>query len=171
MSAVGVWVGHSPENKIIHNHIHDLHYTGVSVGWQWNFEPSKAVGNLIEHNHIHDLGHGLLSDMGGIYTLGVSPGTRLRYNVVHDVNARAYGGWGIYPDEGSSEIVIEKNLVFRCRDGALFAHHNRNVTAENNIFAFNRSATNRAWRHWRVRADLPAQPHLLHAREGRGGLW
>ena len=140
MSAVGVWVGHSPENKIVHNHIHDLHYTGVSVGWQWDFEPSKAIGNLIEHNHIHDLGHGLLSDMGGIYTLGVSPGTRLRYNVVHDVNARAYGGLGIYPDEGSSEIVIEKNLVFRCRDGALFAHHNRNVTAENNIFAFNRSA-------------------------------
>jgi hypothetical protein len=60
--------------------------------------------------------------------------------MVHDVNARAYGGWGIYPDEGSSEIVIEKNLVFRCRDGALFAHHTRNVTADNNIFAFNRSA-------------------------------
>jgi hypothetical protein len=37
-------------------------------------------------------------------------------------------------------MLIEKNLVYRCQDGALFAHHNRNITAENNIFAFNRTA-------------------------------
>ena len=109
--------------------------------------------------------------MGGIYTLGVSPGTRLRYNVIHDVNARAYGGWGIYPDEGSSEIVIENNLVYRCQDGALFCapqpqHHRREQHLR-----LQPQRPNRAWRHWRVRADLPAQPHLLHAREGRGGLW
>ena len=136
MSAVGIWIGHSAGNKIIHNHIHDLHYSGISVGWQWNFEPSKAVNNIIEYNHIHDLGHGLLSDMGGIYTLGVSPGTRLRYNLIHDVKARAYGGWGIYPDEGSSEILIENNLVYQCSSSPFFAHINRHITVRNNIFAF-----------------------------------
>lgn len=135
MSAIGIWIGHSAGNKIIHNHIQDLNYSGISVGWQWNFKPSKAVNNIIEYNHIHDLGHGLLSDMGGIYTLGVSPGTRLRYNLIHDVKARAYGGWGIYPDEGSSEILIEKNLVYRCSSSPFFAHINRNITVQNNIFA------------------------------------
>ena len=136
MSAVGIWIGHSAGNNIIHNHIQDLNYSGISVGWQWNFKPSKAVNNIIEHNHIHDLGHGLLSDMGGIYTLGVSPGTRLRYNLIHDVKARAYGGWGIYPDEGSSEILIEKNVVYRCSSSPFFAHINRKITVRNNIFAF-----------------------------------
>jgi len=136
MSAVGIWIGHSAGNNIVHNHIQDLHYSGISVGWQWDFKPSKAVNNIVEHNHIHDLGHGLLSDMGGIYTLGVSPGTRLRYNVIHDVKARAYGGWGIYPDEGSSEIVIENNLVYRCSSSPFFAHINRKITVQNNIFAF-----------------------------------
>ena len=81
----------------------------------------------------------MLSDVGGIYTCS-SPGTRIRYNLVHDVSRRNYGGWGIYPDEGSHDLLIQKNLVFRCQDGALFAHHNRNITAENNIFAFNRTA-------------------------------
>jgi hypothetical protein len=37
-------------------------------------------------------------------------------------------------------MLIQKNLIYRCQDGALFAHHNRNITAENNIFAFNRTA-------------------------------
>ena len=135
MSAVGIWVGHSPANQIVHNHIHDLDYSGISVGWQWDFKPSAAVTNLVAYNHIHDLGHGLLSDMGGIYTLGFSPGTRLVCNVIHDIKARAYGGWGIYPDEGSSGIAIESNLVYRCSSAPFFAHINRNITVQNNIFA------------------------------------
>ncbi len=135
MSAVGVWVGHSSGNHIVHNHVRDLHYSGISVGWQWNFKPSKATNNLVAFNHIHELGHGLLSDMGGIYTLGVSPGTRLVGNMIHDIKARAYGGWGIYPDEGSSDIVIESNLVYRCSSAPFFAHINRKITVQNNIFA------------------------------------
>ena len=119
----------------MHNHIQDLHYSGISVGWQWNFKPSKAVSNVVAYNHIHDLGHGLLSDMGGIYSLGASPGTRFVGNVIHDVKARAYGGWGIYPDEGSSEIVIESNLVYQCSSAPFFAHINRKITVRNNIFA------------------------------------
>ncbi len=103
------------------------------------FGPNHAQGNIVEYNHIHDIGQGMLSDLAGIYTCS-TPGTRIRYNLVHDVARRDYGGWGIYPDEGSHDLLIEKNLVFRCQDGALFAHHNRNITAENNIFAFNRAA-------------------------------
>ena len=81
----------------------------------------------------------MLSDLAGIYTCS-TPDSRIAHNVVHDVSRRDYGGWGIYPDEGSHDLLIQKNLVYRCQDGALFAHHNRNITAENNIFAFNRAA-------------------------------
>ncbi len=78
-------------------------------------------GNRIVHNHIHDLGQGVLSDLGGIYTNSISPGTRIRYNVVHDVRHRDYGGWGIYNDQGSADILVEKNLVYRCSSGPFFA--------------------------------------------------
>ena len=137
--AVGVFVGDNADNKIIHNHIHDLFYSGISVGSVQDFGPSQATGNVIEYNHVHDIGQGMLSDLAGIYTCS-TPGTRVAYNVVHDVSRRDYGGWGIYPDEGSHDLRIEKNLVYGCQDGALFAHHNRNITAENNIFALNRIA-------------------------------
>jgi hypothetical protein len=137
--AVGVFVGDNANNKVIRNHIYDLFYSGISVGSLQDFGPSQATGNIIEYNHVHDIGQGMLGDMGGIYTCS-TPDTRIRYNLVHDVSRRDYGGWGIYPDEGSHDILIQKNLVYRCQDGALFAHHNRNITAENNIFAFNRAA-------------------------------
>jgi hypothetical protein len=134
--AVGVFVGDNADNTIIHNHIHDLFYSGISVGSVQDFGPSQATGNIIEYNHVHDVGQGVLSDLAGIYTCS-SPGGRIAYNIVHDVARREYGGWGIYPDEGSHDLLIQKNLVYNCQDGAVFAHHNRDITAENNIFAFN----------------------------------
>jgi len=137
--AVGVFVGDNANNKIIHNHIYDLFYSGISVGSVQDFGPSQAMGNSIEYNHVHDVGQGMLSDLAGIYTCS-TPGSRIAYNIVHDVVRREYGGWGIYTDEGSHDLLIQKNLVYRCQDGALFAHHNHNITAENNIFAFNHAA-------------------------------
>jgi hypothetical protein len=137
--AVGVFVGDNANVTVIHNHIHDVFYSGISVGSVQDFGPCQATGNVIEYNHVHDIGKGMLSDLAGIYTCS-SPRTRIRYNMIHDVSRRDYGGWGIYPDEGSHDLLIQNNLVFRCQDGALFAHHNRYITAENNIFAFNRIA-------------------------------
>ena len=115
--AVGVFVGDNGDNKIIHNHIHDLCYTGISVGSVQDFGPSEAKGNIIEYSHVHDIGQGMLSDLSGIYSPS-TPGTHVRYDMVHDISRRDYGGWGIYPDEGSHDLLIQKNLVFRCQDGA-----------------------------------------------------
>ncbi len=134
--AVGIFVGDNAECSIVHNHIQDTFYSAISVGSVQDFGSCEATGNVVEYNHIHDIGQGMLSDLAGIYTCSTR-NSRIAFNVIHDVARRDYGGYGIYPDEGAHDLLIQKNLVYRCQDGALFAHHNRDITAENNIFALN----------------------------------
>ena len=137
-SAVGVLLMHTAGNRVEHNHIHHGWYTGISIGWVWGYQRSVSRDNVIEKNHIHHIGQGLLSDMGAIYTLGISPGTVLRGNLIHDVDANHYGGWGIYNDEGSSHILIEDNVVYDTKFAGYNIHYAKEVTLRNNIFALGR---------------------------------
>ena len=137
-SAVGVLLMHTDANTVAHNHIHHGYYTGISVGWEWGYQRSVSRDNVVAYNHIHDIGQGLLSDMGAIYTLGLSPGTVIRGNLIHDVEANHYGGWGIYNDEGSSHILVEGNLVYRTKFAPYNIHFSKEVTVRNNVFALGR---------------------------------
>ena len=140
--AVGIWIGQSPDNHVHHNEIFDFYYSGISSGWTWGYGRGLAVRNIFEYNHIHHIGQRrdgdgrVLSDMGGIYTLGDQTGTVIRNNVFHDIYAGKYGGWAIYFDEGTRNILAENNLVYRCRHSCFNQHYGKDNIVRNNIFAF-----------------------------------
>jgi parallel beta-helix repeat protein len=136
--ASGVFILQSGTNRVAHNHIHHLYYTAISVGWNWGYQETPCRANIIEFNHMHDIGQGMLSDMGGVYTLGIQRGTIIRNNLIHDVSASTYGGWGLYTDEGSTDILLENNIVYNCKHAGFHQHYGRDNIIRNNIFAFNK---------------------------------
>jgi hypothetical protein len=115
--AVGIFVAFSADTHVAHNVIHDLPYTGVSIGYRWNTTPTSQVRCVVEYNHIYDVMK-TLADGGGIYTLGFQPGTVLRGNLIHDVHRSAYahGGApnnGFFVDEGSKGFLFVSNVVHK----------------------------------------------------------
>jgi hypothetical protein len=135
-SGVGICSMHSFKNIIAHNDIQDLYYSGISCGWIWGYHDNISRENIIDKNHIHHLGKGLLSDMGGIYLLGIQPGTVVRGNLIHDIEKCNYGGWAIYTDEGCSHVLIENNICYDTNSQVFDQHYGRENIVRNNIFAF-----------------------------------
>lgn len=146
-SACGVVFTHTQHCAVTHCDIGDFYYTGVSAGWNWGYGDTASRETLVENNHIHHLGWAYLSDMGGFYGLGTSPGTIIRGNHVHDVAAHRYGGWGLYNDEGASDTVMKNNLVHDTWNAGFHQHYGYYNTVRNNIFAFGHTAQIQASRN------------------------
>lgn len=138
-SACGIWGGLSGGNRIVHNLVRDSFYTGISWGWDWGFRDTAAKDNLIAFNDIALIGQGELSDMGGIYVLGKQPGSVIEGNRIRTVDARGYGGWGIYLDEGSTGWIVRNNLVVDTKTGGFHIHYGGHNEIANNVFVGSRN--------------------------------
>ena len=151
-AGVGLWLAQSSHNVVSHNEIHSFNYSGMSVGWNWNEAPNRTHHNLIEYNHVHHVVRGVLSDAGGIYTLGTQTGTVIRNNVFHDIwpyMGKPAMAWGIYFDQGSNGMLVENNVVYHTLTGGIMnTGHPANVV-RNNVFAL--SAQTAAWRYTWIR--------------------
>lgn len=135
--APGIWLGHTFGNLVQSNVVSNTRYSGISVGWQWGYGRATSGDNQIERNVLWNIGQGELADLAGIYTLGRSPGTRVVGNVVRKV--RGYGrygagAWGLYADEGSSELLFRDNVVIDAASGGFHLHYGRDLTVAHNFF-------------------------------------
>ena len=74
--------------------LHSPRVAGVSVGWSWNYGPTRDGNNTISHNNISTIGMGETSDMGCVYHLGQDRGTTIHGNLCSNVSSFDYGGLG-----------------------------------------------------------------------------
>ncbi|MGE4488496.1 MAG: right-handed parallel beta-helix repeat-containing protein [Kiritimatiellales bacterium] len=148
--STGIWVGNCASNTLSHNEISDFDYTGISVGWSWNRDRNIfQQGNIIEYNHVHHTADDVLSDNGGIYVLGWSPGSAIRNNLVHDIyhDPRVNFSRGIYLDGTTSEYQVENNICYRIGSYGMTLKGEYN-TVKNNILAYcGKAAFHRGFRH------------------------
>ena len=133
-SAIGILITLAENCRIRHNEICYTGYSGISVGWEWGYKGERTKNILIEKNHIHHISQGQLSDVGGIYMLGVQRGTRVIGNVIHDVQDKTYGGIGIYADEGASLITFENNICYNVSENGFQLHFGYENIVRNNMF-------------------------------------
>ncbi len=134
--AVAVWCGLTAETKIRNNEIFDLPYSGISVGWMWSPEPTPCRENTIEGNHIHHILN-ILSDGGGIYMLGLQPGSKILNNHIHDVkvNAGRAESNGMFLDEGTTDVIVVNNLIYNIARSPLRFHRaTTNLVKNNKLF-------------------------------------
>jgi len=165
-AGVGVWVAQSSGNTISHNEIHDLFYSGMSVGWNWDDAPNRCHHNTIERNHVHHVMKGVLSDGGAIYTLGASPGSVIRNNRFHDVwpYHQPPFGWGIYLDATTSGYLVENNVVYHTLSGGMmYSNGGHENVIRNNVFAL--SANQMLWPYWEKRPNT-FQRNLVYLTQG-----
>ena len=133
--AVGIWIGMAVNTVVRQNEVRDLPYTGISVGWCWDARPTICRGHQIRNNHIHHVMQ-RLSDGGGVYTLGWQPGTVIANNLIHDVptNAGRAESNGMFIDQGSTDLEIENNTIYRVGRSAIrFNMAGKNTVAHNRL--------------------------------------
>ena len=133
LAGCGIFLMNANNCEISENEIHDLEYSGISAGWVWGYKESATYGCIIKKNHIYDIGKGNLSDLGGIYLLGKSRGTVVSENTIHDIKCFNYGAWGIYLDEGSSYVTVEKNVVYNTDTECFHLHYGSHNTVRDNL--------------------------------------
>ena len=108
-SSPGITAYYVDHLEISNNHLEDLPYSGISLGWGWIFNTDSTTchDNLIKGNFIKNIMTECY-DGGGIYTLGQQPGTVIEQNYIRYCRLD-YGT--LYLDGGSSGITVRDNIT------------------------------------------------------------
>ena len=138
MGAAAIWIGQSGGNTVARNEIHGPWEWAVSAGWTWEYLPPNAArDNRIVFNHIHGLGQSELGTHAAVYCLGLSPGTVVRNNLIHNIRG---DGYGIILDQGCAGVLVENNVVHHTDGGWCSNFHCIGNIIMNNVFALTRLA-------------------------------
>lgn len=135
----GVVMTFADHCQIEHNEILLVPYSAITSGHVWTSVDSDPETNFnncsISYNKIHHYSAAFINDLGGIYNLGDTKGMKIIGNEIH----HSTNGYGIYLDNGSSNIEVKNNKTWGVKIGVLINCWCQNDTIENNILANSRN--------------------------------
>ena len=104
---VGIFAGYTDGTRVLHNVLHNMSYTAISVGWGWSTTPTVARNNEVAFNQASYVMQ-RLHDGGMTYTLSAQPDSSIHDNHFHD-QVHTYGS--IYLDQGSMHYDVSRNVI------------------------------------------------------------
>jgi len=112
---VGISAGYVRDVLIEENHVYDLNYSGICVGWGWTKLDSSMKRNIIRRNKVHDFAKQLY-DAGGIYTLSYQPESQIVDNEIYNIGIAPYAtnnrAFYIYFDEATDGFLVKGNKMY-----------------------------------------------------------
>lgn len=140
--ASGIALAYAATFYIGRNVISDTYYTGISTGLDWKaISTQQNRGGIVEYNLLKNIGVGYcaMGDGGAFYNLGEERAMIFRNNIITSVFGGNPDGVNIYStyfDQGSSNIIVENNVVYDTYATVFYHQCRGDISVNNNIFAF-----------------------------------
>ena len=117
--ATAVFFGYVENATIEHNHMENMTYSAMTIGWGWGRTACGRGNNHVLANRIVNPLRARCCDGGEVYTLGPQPGSTIARN--HLVNHGEFEGHGqssyatrpnpLYHDNGSGGFTDKNNVI------------------------------------------------------------
>lgn len=101
-SGVAIIAGYVRHTTISHNNIHNVAYTGISLGWGWGFDDPNYKYSDIKHNRMR---------LGTFDTYPMMEDNHVDYNHIYNVMSKMHDGAGIYTLSMNQNSTIIGNYV------------------------------------------------------------
>ncbi len=106
-SSIGIMMYYTEKEKVVHNELEELPYSGISSGWGWGSDPEADWDNYFGYNRV-TRSNLTLQDGGSLYFLAFQRGTTIERNWF---DATFVGKASHYVDETTSYLTYRDNVV------------------------------------------------------------
>jgi hypothetical protein len=118
-AASGMGTANALRTTIAHNYIFDTGSYGITVGSWPNVEEASDGNHLVEYNHVAYTNM-IRDDEGGMAVYGLSPGSVVRNNLIHDVRpAGTNENVGFFFQNMSSGWTVTDNIYYNLKQGEM----------------------------------------------------
>jgi Right handed beta helix region len=119
ISATGISTYNSIRSTVAHNYIKNVGSYGITLGSWPNIEETSDGSHLAEYNHV-SFTNMKRDDEGGIAVYGLSPGSVVRNNLIHDVHPAATNeNVALFFQNMSSGWKVYDNTYYNLKQGEM----------------------------------------------------